>query len=77
VGDSTFKIAMPENVTYGGGYIRYIKSKTMVLLTETAVQKMIQQIADDRLKPSIKTSIQQVRHYGVAWQQKMNRQRHQ
>jgi len=30
VGDSTFKTAMPENVTYGFGYIRYIKSKSSV-----------------------------------------------
>jgi len=42
VGDSTFKTAMPENVTYGRGYIRYIKSKTRPLLTETEVQQIIQ-----------------------------------
>jgi len=62
VGDSTFKTAMPENVTYGSGYIRYIKSKTVVLLTEAEVQQVIQQIADGRLKSSIKTHIQHVRH---------------
>jgi len=62
VGNSTFKTAMPENVTYGGGYIRYIKSKTQPLLTETAVQQIIQQIAAGRLKPSIKTSRQHVKH---------------
>jgi len=62
VGDSTFKTKMPENVTYRGGYIRYIKSNIQILLTETEVQQIIQQIADGRLKPSIKTHIQHVRH---------------
>jgi len=62
VGNSTFKTAMPENVTYGGGYIRYIKSKSAVLLTEDEVQQVIQQIADGRLKPSIKTHIQHTQH---------------
>src|SRR5690554_1408785 len=27
VGDSTFKTPMPDNVAYGGGYIRFIKSR--------------------------------------------------
>jgi len=62
VGASTFKTAMPENVTYGRGYIRYIKSKTQVLLSEAEVQQIIQQITDGRLKPSIKTNIQHARH---------------
>jgi len=62
VGDSTFKTAMPENVTYGRGYIRYIKSKTQPQLSETEVHQIIQQIADGRLKPSIKTHRQHVRH---------------
>ncbi|TLS72239.1 NERD domain-containing protein, partial [Mariprofundus erugo] len=51
VGDSTFKTGMPENVTCGGGYIRYIKSKTEILLSEAEVQQVIAQIADGRLKP--------------------------
>jgi len=62
VGDSTFKTKMPANVTYGGGYIRYIKSHTKPLLTETEVQRVIQQIADGRLKPSIKTHRQHAQH---------------
>ncbi len=62
VGDSTFKTAMPENVTYGRGYIRYIKSKTRPLLTEREVQQVIQQIADGRLKASIKTHLQHAKH---------------
>jgi len=62
VGESTFKTAMPENVTYGRGYIRYIKSKTQPQLSETEVQQIIQRIADGRLKPSIKTHRQHARH---------------
>ena len=33
VGNSKFKTEMPENVTYGGGYAKYIKSKTTPVLT--------------------------------------------
>jgi len=62
VGNSTFKTEMPKHVTSGGGYIRFIKSKKLVLLTETEVQKTIQQIADGRLKPSMKTHRQHARH---------------
>ena len=62
IGDSTFKTDMPENVTEGGGYIRFIKSKTDILLTESEVQQVIQQIADGRLKPSIKTHREHAKH---------------
>ncbi|NWF38466.1 nuclease [Mariprofundus sp. NF] len=62
VGDSTFKTEMPENVTYGGGYIRFIKSHTEILLTESEVQQVIGQIADHRLHPSIKTHRQHAAH---------------
>ncbi|WP_420813953.1 NERD domain-containing protein [Mariprofundus erugo] len=62
VGDSTFKTGMPESVTCGGGYIRYIKSKTEILLSEAEVQQVIAQIADGRLKPSLKTSFEHARH---------------
>ena len=62
VGDSTLKTEMPENVTYGGGYIRFIKSHSKVLLTESEVQQVIKQIADGRLKPSIKTHREHARH---------------
>jgi len=62
VGDSTFKTDMPENVTHGIGYIHYIKSKSQILLMEPEVQQVIQQIADGRLTPSLKTSRQHARH---------------
>ena len=62
VGDSTFKTQMPANVTYGGGYIRFIKSHTQAVLSEAEMQQIIGQIAEGRLKPSIKTHVQHARH---------------
>jgi len=62
VGDSTFKTDMPANVTYGGGYIRFIKSHKKSLLSESEVVQVIKQIAEGRLKPSIKTHVQHARH---------------
>jgi len=62
VGASSFKTEMPENVTEGGGYIRYIRSKTKVLLSEQEVQQVIQQVADHRLHPSIKTHREHAAH---------------
>jgi len=62
VGDSTFKTEMPENVTYGSGYIRYIKSKTQVVLTESEVKEITNQIESGRLKPSFKTNREHVMH---------------
>lgn len=62
VGDSTLKTQMPENVTKGGGYIRYIKSKTATLLSEVQVSEVLEKIKSGRLTPSIKTNIQHVKH---------------
>lgn len=55
VGDSTFKTAMPENVTYGFGYIRYIKSKKQRILSPVEVNEIINKIETGRLNPSFKT----------------------
>lgn len=62
VGDSQFKTAMPENVTYGMGYIRYVKSKTIEILSESEVQNIINAIENDRLKPSFKTNREHIKH---------------
>ncbi|RMD68992.1 MAG: nuclease [Bacteroidetes bacterium] len=62
VGDSTFKTEMPENVTQGIGYIRFIKSKTTLILTESEVQQVIEQIEKGRLRPSLKTSREHAKH---------------
>ena len=62
VGDSTFKTEMPENVTYGGGYARYIKSKKTPVLTESQVIEITNKIEQGRLAPSFKTNRDHVRH---------------
>ena len=62
VGDSTFKTDMPENVTYGGGYIRYIKSKLRHVLTEPVVKEITSKIETGRLTPSFKTNRDHVNH---------------
>lgn len=62
IGDSTFKTEMPENVTYGGGYARYIKSKNTPVLTESQVIEIVSKIKQGRLAPSLKTNREHVRH---------------
>jgi len=62
VGDSVFKSPTPENVVYAGGYIRFIKSKTQPILTDSEVQDICTKIESGRLKPSIKTHINHVQH---------------
>lgn len=62
VGDSTFKTPMPENVVYAGGYIRFIKRKSLPVLTEYEVEEICTKIESGRLKPSIKTHLEHVRH---------------
>ena len=61
VGDSTFKTEMPENVTYGKDYIRFIKSKTQPVLTEAEVKEIKSKIEAGRLTPSFKTHREHVK----------------
>ncbi len=60
VGESSFKTSMPENVTHGIGYIRYIKSKRVVVLSESEVKTVIAKIGSGRLAPSLRTHIEHV-----------------
>jgi predicted RNA-binding Zn-ribbon protein involved in translation (DUF1610 family) len=53
---------MPENVTFGGGYIRFIKSKNRSVLTKSEVDAIVSKVAAGRLTPSIKTSREHVKH---------------
>lgn len=62
IGDSTFKTDMPENVTYGGGYLRYIKSKTQAVLSESEVNEIKNKIESGRLTRSFKTNREHVAH---------------
>ena len=62
VGDSEFKTAMPENVTHGKGYIRFIKSKKTPVLTDSQEKDVIAKIKTGRLTPSFKTKREHVTH---------------
>lgn len=62
VGDSTFKTPMPDNVTEGMGYIRYIKSKQDVLLSDLDIEKVVTRIRSGRLEPTVRTHIKHVNH---------------
>lgn len=52
VGDSQFKTPMPANVTYGAGYIRFIRSKRRLVLSSTRVDAIAQEITRYRLPRS-------------------------
>lgn len=72
VGDSTFKTDMPANVTYGGGYARYIKSKTQIVLTREKVDEIVATLAAGRLTPSFKTHQDHVTHVKSIVSKKQN-----
>lgn len=62
MGDSTFKTPMPDNVTYGGGYIRFIKSRTEEVLVEAEVQDLVSKIETGRLAATFRNHRQHVAH---------------
>jgi predicted RNA-binding Zn-ribbon protein involved in translation (DUF1610 family) len=70
IGDSEFKTPMPENVVYAGGYIRFIKSKQLPILTDNEVANICRALESGRLKPSIKTHVEHVRHVKTIVEQK-------
>jgi hypothetical protein len=55
VGSSTFKTAMPPNVTYASGYVRYIKSKRKPVLSDAQIEEIIDKIESGRLEPTLAT----------------------
>lgn len=62
VGGSTFKTNMPANVTYAGGYIRYIKSFNQPVFDENEVLRLLNTIQSQRLRPSLKTNRDHVKN---------------
>lgn len=62
VGGSTFKTPMPENVTQGLGYIRFIKSQKEVVLSPEQVAEVRGKVASGRLKASFATDKAHARH---------------
>jgi ribosomal protein L37AE/L43A len=65
---------MPENVTSGTGYIKYIKSKNQPVLTEIEVKEITSKIEIGRLKPSFKTNREHVKHVKLIVEQKESSQ---
>ena len=62
VGGSTFKTPLPENVTQGLGYVRYIKSKKDFVLSPEQVAEAREKVASGRLKASLATDQAHARH---------------
>ena len=62
VGDSTFKTPMPENVTQGLGYVRYIKSQRELVLSPEQVAEVREKVTTGRLKASFATDRAHARH---------------
>ena len=72
VGVSRFKTDMPENVTYGLGYIRYIKSFKSKVLSPDQVTRIMDSIEEGRLGPSFKTHRAHARNVQEAVREKQN-----
>jgi|SRR5690554_1355654 len=61
-GDSTFKTEIPENVTKGERYIRFIKSQTEHMLSDVEVQVVVERIGSGRLGASFRTHRENTAH---------------
>ncbi len=53
---------MPENVTHGGGYVRFIKAQTEQRLSDVEVQKVIEAIESGRLAATFRNHRKHVAH---------------
>jgi hypothetical protein len=55
VGGSAFKTDMPANVTYGAGFISYIRSFREQTFTENQVSDLLRRLESGRLAPKLST----------------------
>ena len=62
IGQSQFKTAMPPNVTYANGCVKYIKSHSSELLTKEQVATIVEQIQEGRLSAGFATNRAHVQH---------------
>jgi hypothetical protein len=62
IGSSTFKTPMPDKVTQGLGFLRFIKSHTSIVLTTVQVKMLVEDIARGRLQPTWRTHRDHVKH---------------
>ncbi len=72
-GDSTFKTAMPPNVTYARGCTDFIRQKTKTVLTVAQVDSVCRSIEGGMLKRGFKTDRQHVEHVKTIIQNKSRR----
>ena len=59
-GDSTFKTPMPANVTHVGGYVRYIRSFQVLVMSNEQVREAVDAIQSGRLAATRATHRQHV-----------------
>jgi restriction system protein len=72
IGDCQFKTDMPDNVTKGSTYIKFIKSKSNIVLTASEVDKILVKIKSNKLSQSLKTSTEHIKHVKNIVAQKEN-----
>jgi ribosomal protein L37AE/L43A len=75
IGESEFKTPMPDNVTYGMGYVRYITTKTQPVLSPKQVIEITQAIESGRLARTFKNHREHVKHVQSIVAEKQNKQR--
>lgn len=74
IGDSEFKTPMPDNVTYGMGYIRFILSRTERVLSPKQVVEITQVIEAGRLARTLRNHRDHVRHVNNIINKKQDQQ---
>jgi len=62
IGESTFKTPMPDNVTQGMQFIRFVKAQQTEILGQYEVSELVNRIEERRLSPGRKTHKQHVEH---------------
>ncbi|QTP58323.1 nuclease [Billgrantia antri] len=72
-GSAVFKTSMPDNVTIGGGYVRYIKSFREPVLNDFQVQEALERIETGRLAPSRETHRQHVKQLKARFESSSDR----
>lgn len=72
VSDSTFKTPMPDNLVNPGDYVQFTKSKMQPILSDSEIMAIYSKIESDRLKPSIKTHREHIKHVKTIVEEKQH-----
>ncbi|WP_197038434.1 nuclease-related domain-containing protein [Billgrantia saliphila] len=72
-GSAVFKTKMPDNVTIGGGYVRYIKSFREPVLNDFQVREALERIETGRLAPNRETHRQHVKQLKARFESSSDR----